>query len=89
MNRIISDNLDTRSFITMTYAVLDLEAGSMVFARAGHTPLTTQVYFAGDQWLEHDVVGAARPSLVTKLERADGPDGAAYTCQFDFTLAPH
>jgi len=52
---------------------------------AGHFPLTTQVYFAGDPWLEHDVVGAALPSLVTKLEPADGP---GFTCRFDFTLAP-
>ncbi len=56
--------------------------------RTGHVPLTTQVYFAGDPWLEHDVVGAARPSLTTKLETADGPGGAGYTCHFDFTLAP-
>ena len=53
-----------------------------------HAPLTTQVYFADDPWLEHDVVGAARPSLVTKLEPADGSDGPGYTCRFDFTLAP-
>jgi serine phosphatase RsbU (regulator of sigma subunit) len=39
VNRIISDNLDTRSFITMTYAVIDLDAGAMTFARAGHTPV--------------------------------------------------
>jgi sigma-B regulation protein RsbU (phosphoserine phosphatase) len=39
VNRIISENLDSRSFITMTYAVLDLSAGSMTYARAGHTPL--------------------------------------------------
>jgi serine phosphatase RsbU (regulator of sigma subunit) len=39
VNRIISDNLDTRSFITMTYAVIDLGAGTMAYARAGHTPL--------------------------------------------------
>jgi sigma-B regulation protein RsbU (phosphoserine phosphatase) len=39
VNRIISDNLDTRSFITMTYAVFDLKAGKMTYARAGHTPL--------------------------------------------------
>ncbi|MEW6473916.1 MAG: dioxygenase [Actinomycetota bacterium] len=55
---------------------------------AGHAPLTTQVYFAGDPWLEHDVVGGARPSLVTKLEPAAGPAGADCTCHFDFTLAP-
>ena len=35
VNRTISENLDTRSFITMTYAVLDLAAGTMTFARAG------------------------------------------------------
>ncbi len=39
VNRIISENLDSRSFITMTYAVLDLAAGTMTYARAGHTPL--------------------------------------------------
>ena len=38
-NRIIADNLDSRSFITMTYAVLDLDARTMTYARAGHTPL--------------------------------------------------
>jgi phosphoserine phosphatase RsbU/P len=48
VNRIISDNLDARSFITMTYAVVDMAAAAMTYARAGHTPL---IYFgsgAGD-----------------------------------------
>jgi sigma-B regulation protein RsbU (phosphoserine phosphatase) len=44
VNRIISENLDSRSFITMTYAVLDLAAGTMTYARAGHTPL---IYLRG------------------------------------------
>jgi sigma-B regulation protein RsbU (phosphoserine phosphatase) len=39
VNRIISDNLDTRSFITMTYGIIDLGARVLTFARAGHTPL--------------------------------------------------
>src|SRR4029450_11931311 len=38
-NRILSQNLDSRSFITMTYAVLDLGMREMTYARAGHTPL--------------------------------------------------
>ncbi len=38
-NRIIADNLDARSFITMTYAVLDMSTRTMTYARAGHTPL--------------------------------------------------
>jgi sigma-B regulation protein RsbU (phosphoserine phosphatase) len=38
-NRILASTLDSRSFITMTYAVLDLANGVMTYARAGHTPL--------------------------------------------------
>src|SRR4029079_8599755 len=38
-NRIIANNLDARSFITMTYAVIDMRERTMTYARAGHTPL--------------------------------------------------
>jgi len=38
-NGIIANNLDARSFITMTYAVVDLRERTMTYARAGHTPL--------------------------------------------------
>ncbi len=38
-NQIISDHLDDRSFITVTYAVLDLRLRTLTWARAGHTPL--------------------------------------------------
>ena len=38
-NTILAQSLDNRSFITMTYAILDLEARTLVYARAGHTPL--------------------------------------------------
>jgi sigma-B regulation protein RsbU (phosphoserine phosphatase) len=38
-NRLISMHLDSRSFITMTYAVIDPVAREMTYARAGHTPL--------------------------------------------------
>lgn len=37
-NHIISQHLDSRSFITAIYAVIDLEAGTLTCARAGHTP---------------------------------------------------
>ena len=39
LNDLLADHLDNRSFITMTYAVIDLEAGTLTCARAGHTPL--------------------------------------------------
>jgi serine phosphatase RsbU (regulator of sigma subunit) len=38
-NRILAQSLDTRSFITMIYAVVDVPKGRMRFARAGHTAL--------------------------------------------------
>jgi sigma-B regulation protein RsbU (phosphoserine phosphatase) len=38
-NRIIAQHLDARSFITMTYAIVDMRARTMTYARAGHTPL--------------------------------------------------
>ena len=44
VNRIISEHLDSRSFITAAYALLDLDLGTMRFCRAGHTPL---IFFSG------------------------------------------
>ena len=38
-NRIISRHLDARSFITMTYGVVDVAAATLTYARAGHCPL--------------------------------------------------
>jgi sigma-B regulation protein RsbU (phosphoserine phosphatase) len=39
VNRVVSANLDSASFITMTYGVIDVERREMTFARAGHCPL--------------------------------------------------
>ncbi|MGH6900158.1 MAG: PP2C family protein-serine/threonine phosphatase [Geminicoccaceae bacterium] len=39
VNRILSESLDSRSFITMTYAIMDLSQRTLTYARAGHTPL--------------------------------------------------
>lgn len=38
-NRILSANMDARSFVTMTYALVDTAAGTMRYARAGHNPI--------------------------------------------------
>jgi sigma-B regulation protein RsbU (phosphoserine phosphatase) len=39
VNRVIADHLDGRSFITMSYLVIDLQRQVMTYARAGHCPL--------------------------------------------------
>jgi serine phosphatase RsbU (regulator of sigma subunit) len=38
-NRILAESMDSRTFVTMTYAVVDTAARRMRFARAGHNPL--------------------------------------------------
>jgi serine phosphatase RsbU (regulator of sigma subunit) len=38
-NRILAANMDSRSFVTMTYAVVDTASRRMRYARAGHNPL--------------------------------------------------
>lgn len=54
-NRILAATLDSRSFVTMTYAVVDAGARRMSYARAGHNPILrfdhatgeTEVLFSG------------------------------------------
>jgi sigma-B regulation protein RsbU (phosphoserine phosphatase) len=67
-NRIIADNLDSRSFITMTYAIIDLQAHTMIYARAGHTPLIHCTTTA----IGPDVRVLAPDGLVVGLQMDDG-----------------
>jgi serine phosphatase RsbU (regulator of sigma subunit) len=46
VNRIISNNLDARSFITMTYAVVDVVNRTLTYSRAGHTPMIHLPYLS-------------------------------------------
>jgi phosphoserine phosphatase RsbU/P len=39
VNKVVSANLDGKSFITMSYGVIDVERREMTFTRAGHCPL--------------------------------------------------
>jgi serine phosphatase RsbU (regulator of sigma subunit) len=48
-NRIIAQHLDARSFITMTYAIVDLCACTLTYARAGHCPLLYLPGLAGGE----------------------------------------
>jgi catechol 1,2-dioxygenase len=53
-------------------------------------PLTTQVYFAGDPWLDNDVVvGAVKAALVTPVVwDADDGGHVRARCSYDFVLPP-
>jgi catechol 1,2-dioxygenase len=56
--------------------------------------LMTQVFLQGDKWIDSDVVGAVKDSLVAGMEKHDdsaeiskrGLKGPFYTLQFDFVL---
>src|SRR5262245_29319097 len=39
INRVVADNIDSKSFITMSYGVVDLPPRELVYAGAGHCPL--------------------------------------------------
>src|SRR4029077_2896341 len=66
-NRIIAEHLDARSFITMTYAILDLKQRTMTYARAGHTPL---IYVPG-------------PGSESRRARILAPDGLVLGLKID------
>jgi serine phosphatase RsbU (regulator of sigma subunit) len=66
-NRIISRHLDTRSFITITYAVVDLKARTLTYARAGHCPL----------------IHAPGPHATSRTARILVPDGMVLGLQID------
>ena len=69
VNRLLADHLDNRSFITMTYAVIDLEARTLTHARGGHTPLIV-ASAAGVEVIvpEGMVLGLRLPGAAPKFE---------------------
>ena len=77
VNRIMAKNIDTRSFITMLYAVIDLEKQTLTYARAGHTPL---IYLASNG-------GAQQAQVLTPSGLVVGLDGFQRT--FDDLLEEH
>lgn len=69
-NRLIAAHLDSRSFITMTYAVIDLRRRTLTYARAGHTPL---FYLPGGETSEERTLQVLAPDgLVLGLKIDDG-----------------
>lgn len=58
----------------------------LVVTAEGYTPLTTQVYFEGDPYVDSDSVRAARPELVFHVENGDGANSG--TVKFNPVLEP-
>src|SRR5581483_4206908 len=67
-NRLIAEHLDARSFITMTYAVVDLQKGMMTYARAGHTPL---IYVPGGVAAHAQILTPDGLVLGLKIDRGE------------------
>jgi catechol 1,2-dioxygenase len=68
----------------------------LMLSREGYQPLTTQLYFADDPWLDADVADAVKEELVIAPERHADPqdlkrrglDRPYFTARYDFVLAP-
>jgi serine phosphatase RsbU (regulator of sigma subunit) len=70
VNRVLADHLDGRSFITMSYLVVDLQRQVMTYARAGHCPLLLVPARRGN--LLPPVKTLAPDGLVVGLKLDDG-----------------
>ncbi|MCU0255563.1 MAG: SpoIIE family protein phosphatase [Vicinamibacterales bacterium] len=84
-NRLISMHLDSRSFITMTYAVIDPASGVMTYARAGHTPL---LYLPAGNGSGGRARILAPDGMVLGLRIDDGQRFASLLSEVTMTLRP-
>ncbi len=57
----------------------------LIVRAPGHRPITTQLYFAGGDWLDSDVAEATKPELV--LDPRPQTDGRRRS-EYDFVLEP-
>jgi len=54
----------------------------------GYQPLTTQLYFQGDEFLDSDVARAVKDDLILPLQVAESDGGSHLTLRYGFELAP-
>jgi hypothetical protein len=58
----------------------------MKITRDGFEPLLTQVFLAGDRWIDSDCVGAVKESLITTLQSVGKGDQRRYAASYDFVV---
>jgi len=86
VNKVVSANLDGKSFITMLYGVIDVERREMTFARAGHCPL---IHVPADQPPGRRKARMLVPDgLVVGLQIDDGAMFDGLLQEQTITLAP-
>jgi len=85
-NRILSQHLDTRSFITMVYAIVDVPARTMIYARAGHCPVIHMPAARDGVTSEPRIL--APDGMVLGLTLDDGRAFEALLREDTLTLAP-
>jgi sigma-B regulation protein RsbU (phosphoserine phosphatase) len=88
-NRIIAQHLDARSFITMTYAVVDMCTRTFTYARAGHCPL---IYLPGNGGMQEGLRvqqgnrmqgGVAVQAVASRRAQIQVPDGLVLGLKID------
>jgi HAMP domain-containing protein len=82
-NRIISHHLDSRSFITVTYAIVDLHARTLTYARAGHCPLIYLPAMNGNAPNDAARNDTAADGTVSRPVRILAPDGLVLGLKID------
>jgi sigma-B regulation protein RsbU (phosphoserine phosphatase) len=82
-NRIIAQHLDARSFITMTYAVVDMCTRTLTYARAGHCPLIYLQGQGGRGRIEEGQGGVGVQVRAARRARIEAPDGLVLGLKID------
>jgi sigma-B regulation protein RsbU (phosphoserine phosphatase) len=84
-NRIISRHLDSRSFITVSYALVDLRTRTLRYARAGHCPL---IYVPGSHAVSREPVILTPDGMVLGLKLDEGQMFARLLDEITIPLGP-
>jgi len=84
-DRALAHHLDGRSFVTMTYGIVDLTARTFTYARAGHCPL---LYAPGPRAADRTPRLIAPEGMVLGLDLSDSGMFARLLQEDVLTLAP-